>query len=163
MLSHSSLSQAQKYYIYYSAYNSFNIPKFSEIKFPEVPIETPNILLSVLPIPFNEHYGNKICPELTQMLLYLFYDIIIININEFINIYKRLPNVSSSFMVTRCKNKNEVIEYNGKKINVYIHNGTLITIRDNEKNIDDLKDILNINYSMTFLQYYKEYIKKMNS
>lgn len=155
----------QRYLVSYGTYNNFTtspVLKSSEIKFPVTPIETPNVLRSVLPIPFNERYGNEICPKITKMLLDLFYDIIIINISEFMCVYGRIPDVSSSFMVSTHKNQQEIIEYNGKKVHVHIHNGSLVTIMDEEKNTDDLKDILNLDNSMTFLRYHSEYMKKMS-
>jgi hypothetical protein len=141
-----------------------DIKPLVRVPYPEIPTYNtiPNVLLSILPLPFDEHIGNKVSPKITKMLLTLFPNTEILNIREFYRQYGRAPCISSSFMVYGGRSFTYQCEYQGSTLLISIHNGTLKSICNIYTHNTDLKEILNLPSSMTFNEYHYIYLTYMN-
>ena len=141
-------------------------PRIIPNPYPEIPTYNtiPNVILSILPLPFDEQIGNKISPEITKMLITLFPNILVMNVREFYRQFRRMPYASSGFMIF----KNGSItcdyycDYQGKNIHISIYNGTLKFICEKDTNNYNLKKIFNFTTNITLNEYHYQYFTLMN-
>lgn len=106
-------------------------------------------------IPFNIQIGDMISPEITKMFNTLFKKIQFIDVEKFEQINSYRPCISSSFKVCDGGSISYDDMYDGKKVLISIHNGTLQYIMYN--NSPDLKELLDLKFSITVGEYNKIY------